>query len=268
MALGPALLIADEPTTALDVTVQAQMLELLSELQDELGIAIMLITHDLGVVAELADQVVVMYGGRVVEQADRRELSTTRRITPTRAGCSSRLPVAGDRARLRPDPGPAAEHADRPPPGCPFRPRCPLPLERCETEAPPLRPIGSGAARALAAGPRPMPVPPPGPVACRRAGCPTTWPGRSAAGYRPSSRGRPRGDAGDAGAAASPARADRIVKHFPVRPARRLLTPRRAVRARGRRRQPRGPPGRDARPGRRDRLREVDAGPCIAPAAS
>ena len=97
MALSchPALLIADEPTTALDVTVQAQILELIKELQNALGMGVLYITHDLGVIAEIADEVAVMYLGRVVEQADgARHLQRTR-CTPTRACCSRASPSWG-----------------------------------------------------------------------------------------------------------------------------------------------------------------------------
>jgi peptide/nickel transport system ATP-binding protein len=141
LALDPALIIADEPTTALDATVQAQVLELLVRLQGELGTALVLITHDLGVVADLADQVMVMYSGRPVERADRRAAYYEAHHPYTR-GLLESIPVAGDTGRLRPIPGqPPSMLAE--PPGCAFRPRCRFALDRCGTDAPPLRPIGT-----------------------------------------------------------------------------------------------------------------------------
>jgi oligopeptide/dipeptide ABC transporter ATP-binding protein len=142
MALScePRLLIADEPTTALDVTIQAQILDLVRRLQRELGMAILFITHDLGVVAELADRVAVMYAGQVVEQAATRELFARPRHPYTR-GLMECLPRPGNPGRL-----PAIEgivpHPGQMPAGCRFHPRCPLAMERCRREAPAL---GSGA---------------------------------------------------------------------------------------------------------------------------
>src|SRR6516225_5689422 len=141
LALSPALIIADEPTTALDATVQAQVLELLVKLQGELGTSLILITHDLGVVADLADEVLVMYSGQPVEVADRRAAYYEAHHPYTR-GLLESIPVAGDTGRLRPIPGqPPSMLVTRP--GCSFRPRCRFALGRCETEAPPLRSIGS-----------------------------------------------------------------------------------------------------------------------------
>ncbi|HMG64247.1 MAG TPA: ABC transporter ATP-binding protein, partial [Streptosporangiaceae bacterium] len=141
LALDPALIIADEPTTALDATVQAQVLELLVRLQGELGTSLVLITHDLGVVADLADQVMVMYSGAPVEQADRRA-AYYEALHPYTRGLLESIPVAGDTGRLRPIPGqPPSMLAE--PPGCAFRPRCRYALDRCATEAPPLHPIGA-----------------------------------------------------------------------------------------------------------------------------
>src|SRR5215467_14578124 len=141
LALSPALIIADEPTTALDATVQAQVLELLVKLQGELGTSLILITHDLGVVADLADEVLVMYSGQPVEVADRRTAYYEAHHPYTR-GLLESIPVAGDTGRLRPIPGqPPSMLVTRP--GCSFRPRCRFALARCETEAPPLRSIGS-----------------------------------------------------------------------------------------------------------------------------
>jgi peptide/nickel transport system ATP-binding protein len=140
LAMEPALIIADEPTTALDATVQAQVLELLVRLQGELGMSLVLITHDLGVVADLADEVMVMYSGQPVEQADRRTAYYQAHHPYTR-GLLESIPVAGDTGRLRPIPGQPPSMLDTPP-GCSFRPRCRFALDRCATDAPPLRPIG------------------------------------------------------------------------------------------------------------------------------
>ena len=143
LACRPALLIADEPTTALDVTIQAQILDLLKRLQRELGMAVLLITHDLGVVAETADRVAVMYAGQVVEYADVR---TTFRATrhPYTAGLLASLPRLGEEhERLRVIPGQVPDPA-RFPTGCRFHPRCPVAVERCRTEVPALRDVGGG----------------------------------------------------------------------------------------------------------------------------
>src|SRR6185437_10483050 len=140
LALSPALIIADEPTTALDATVQAQVLELLVRLQGELGMSLVLITHDLGVVADLADEVMVMYSGQPVEQADRRTAYYQAHHPYTR-GLLESIPVAGDTGRLRPIPGqPPSMLGTRA--GCSFQPRCRFALDRCATEAPPLRSVG------------------------------------------------------------------------------------------------------------------------------
>jgi peptide/nickel transport system ATP-binding protein len=141
IACRPSLLIADEPTTALDVTVQAQILELLGRLQRELGMAMLLITHDLGVVAGVAQRAIVMYAGRVVEQADVPSLFDDPRH-PYTAGLFESLPqlhaAAGAPRRLRPIEGsvPDAYHF---PSGCRFHPRCAFALARCSERAPELR---------------------------------------------------------------------------------------------------------------------------------
>jgi peptide/nickel transport system ATP-binding protein len=140
LALQPALIIADEPTTALDATVQAQVLELLVRLQGELGMSLVLITHDLGVVADLADEVMVMYSGQPVEQAERRDAYYQAHHPYTR-GLLESIPVAGDTGRLRPIPGQPPSMLDTPP-GCAFQPRCRFALDRCATDPPPLRVIG------------------------------------------------------------------------------------------------------------------------------
>jgi peptide/nickel transport system ATP-binding protein len=143
LVLNPALVIADEPTTALDVTIQAQILELLRDLQQKFGTAILLITHDLGVIAETASRVIVMYGGEVVEQADVAALFATAHH-PYTEGLLRAMPRLGQsRERLSTIPGTV------PPPtawptGCRFHDRCPYAWERCATEHPPLYQIGAG----------------------------------------------------------------------------------------------------------------------------
>jgi peptide/nickel transport system ATP-binding protein len=141
LALDPAVLIADEPTTALDVTVQAQILDLIERLQDEFGTAIIMITHDLGVVADMADTVLVMYGGRPVEVADRRT-AYYRPHMPYTWGLLQSLPAVGaerDTERLHPIKGlpPSLIH---PPSGCKFHPRCPYVMDVCIREEPKLLP--------------------------------------------------------------------------------------------------------------------------------
>jgi oligopeptide/dipeptide ABC transporter ATP-binding protein len=137
MALDPTLLIADEPTTALDVTVQAQVLEVMARLQQEFGTAIVLITHDLGVVAEMSDEVVVMYAGSVMERAPRRTLFY-RNHHPYTEGLLASLPTAGDAGeRLTPIAG-APPSLIGIPAGCPFAPRCRYVFDRCRTTTPPL----------------------------------------------------------------------------------------------------------------------------------
>jgi peptide/nickel transport system ATP-binding protein len=140
MALDPVLLVADEPTTALDVTVQAQVLEVMANLQAEFGTALVLITHDLGVVADVADEVVVMYAGTVLERAPRRELFYHHHH-PYTEGLLGSLPVENDmRRRLSPIAG-SPPSLIRPPVGCPFHPRCPYAFDRCRTETPPPRTV-------------------------------------------------------------------------------------------------------------------------------
>jgi len=143
IANDPALLIADEPTTALDVTIQAQVLELLRTAQRETGAATMLITHDLGVVAELADRVVVMYAGRVIEQAEVGVIFREPRH-PYTLGLLTSIPRADlEDDELRSIPGsPPAMLA--PPTGCAFHPRCPLARERCRNERPSLEEVADG----------------------------------------------------------------------------------------------------------------------------
>ncbi|GAA4863246.1 ABC transporter ATP-binding protein [Actinomycetospora straminea] len=147
LALDPELLIADEPTTALDVTVQAQIMELLDELRRERGMGLILITHDLGVVAEVADRIAVMYAGRIVEQTDAASLYAHPAHPYTR-GLMDSVPRVDDLGRgagapLRPIPGlPPSLSAI--PNGCPFHPRCAYAVDVCTDEVPPLREIGAG----------------------------------------------------------------------------------------------------------------------------
>ncbi len=136
MALNPALLIADEPTTALDVTVQAQVLNVMRRLQQDFGTAIILITHDLGVVAEMSDEVVVMYAGRAMERAPRRELFYEHHHPYTEGLLASLPEQGGTRERLTPIPG-APPSLIRLPPGCPFAPRCPYAWDTCRHDPPP-----------------------------------------------------------------------------------------------------------------------------------
>ena len=142
LACKPKLLIADEPTTALDVTVQAQILALLKQLTRETSSALILITHDLGVVARYADRVVVMYGGRIVESAPARELYAHPRHPYTR-GLMDSIPRLDDegRKRLVPIAGqpPDLGHL---PPGCAFAPRCKYAIARCRVERPALQLVG------------------------------------------------------------------------------------------------------------------------------
>jgi peptide/nickel transport system ATP-binding protein len=144
----PRLLIADEPTTALDVTVQAQILDLLQDLQRDFGSAIVFITHDLGVIAEVADEVLVMYAGRCVERGSCKEILTHPEMPYTWGLMSSVPDVAGDTSsRLHPIPGtPPSMLA--PPSGCSFHPRCTftdrVPGDLCNTQVPDLRPGGRG----------------------------------------------------------------------------------------------------------------------------
>jgi peptide/nickel transport system ATP-binding protein len=140
----PEVIIADEPTTALDVTTQAQILRLMEQLQDEHGTAIVMITHDLGVVAELSDDVVVMYGGRVVEEAKVDDLFAQPEMPYTWGllGSLPRLHVSSERLEQIPGQPPSLLH---PPQGCAFNPRCAYAFDRCREELPELRPSPVGA---------------------------------------------------------------------------------------------------------------------------
>lgn len=136
----PELLIADEPTTALDVTIQAQILDLMKDLREQTGAAILLITHDLGVVAETCDTVSVMYAGKIVEQAPVKSLFASPRHPYTR-GLLASLPKPEGGKDLTPIPGQPPDLSDLPP-GCPFSDRCPHVMERCRIDRPSLRSIG------------------------------------------------------------------------------------------------------------------------------
>ena len=141
MALNPALLIADEPTTALDVTVQAQVLQVIRRLQEEFGTAVIVITHDLGVIAETADDVVVMYAGAVMESGDLDQIFYEQHH-PYTEGLLRSLPAYGDeRERLVPISGQPPSLINLPA-GCKFHPRCPYAFDRCQREEPPLDPVG------------------------------------------------------------------------------------------------------------------------------
>ncbi|RFS81145.1 ABC transporter ATP-binding protein [Actinomadura spongiicola] len=143
LALEPDVLIADEPTTALDVTVQAQIMRLLAALQDELAMGLVLITHDLGVVAGVGDRIVVMYAGSVAERSPVRDLYA-RPAHPYTRGLLASVPRLGSRGMpLVPIAGTPPDPA-APPSGCPFRPRCPRAEAVCAVEAPPLVTVAPG----------------------------------------------------------------------------------------------------------------------------
>ena len=142
MALAgePDLLVADEPTTALDVTIQAQILELLTTIRRETGMALVLISHDLGVVSETCDRVGVMYAGRIVETARRRGAVRRSRCIPIRTACSRRCRRSkACAAGSDPDRGQCAEPWNLPP-GCAFAPRCPRRIEACDAAPAAARP--------------------------------------------------------------------------------------------------------------------------------
>ena len=146
---NPDLLIADEPTTALDVTTQAQILRLMKNLQRDFGSAIIMVTHDLGVVAEVADDVLVMYAGRVAEQGSATDVFY-RPSHPYTWGLLRSLPrLTGDESELHPIPGtpPSLMH---PPPGCRFNLRCPHVMEICRNQQPPLDPFAGNAEHRVA----------------------------------------------------------------------------------------------------------------------
>jgi peptide/nickel transport system ATP-binding protein len=136
LSCNPALLIADEPTTALDVTVQAQILGLLRRLRETHGSSIVLITHDMGVVAEIADRVMVMYGGRIVERAGRHDVFAHPGHPYTMGLLDSIPPMTGARPRRLPSIPGSPPPITQLPQGCPFQPRCPFRHDRCATMPP------------------------------------------------------------------------------------------------------------------------------------
>ena len=145
LCANPRVVIADEPTTALDVSIQAQIITLLKRLCEEHGAAVMLITHDMGVIAETADRVAVMYAGRIVEVGPVREVIRHARH-PYTQGLMGSIPVIGhDLERLVQIEG-SMPRLTEIPPGCPFHPRCPAAFERCRRERPELIPTWPGAA--------------------------------------------------------------------------------------------------------------------------
>jgi oligopeptide transport system ATP-binding protein len=142
IALDPAVLIADEPTTALDVTVQAQIMKLLSELQAERNMGLILITHDLGVVADVADKIAVMYAGRIVEQADVYDLYA-QPGHPYTKGLLDSIPRLDQKGETLAAIGGLPPNLAAIPPGCPFNPRCPYAQDVCRVDPPPpLREVG------------------------------------------------------------------------------------------------------------------------------
>ncbi len=143
MSCNPALILADEPTTALDVTIQAQILELMKGLSRRLGAAMLMITHNLGVVARYADRVNVMYAGKIVERGTAREIYANPRH-PYTLGLLHSVPRLDEprRSKLEPIPGQPPD-LSRLPGGCSFAPRCPYVIERCRVDAPSLEPVGA-----------------------------------------------------------------------------------------------------------------------------
>jgi oligopeptide/dipeptide ABC transporter ATP-binding protein len=138
LACQPALLIADEPTTALDVTIQAQILDLIRELQQRLGLAVLLVTHDLGIVAQYADDVTILSAARVMERAATAELFANP-LNPYTRGLLASIPgIDGRRSRRLNAIAGSIPNAAAPPPGCRFHPRCPDAIADCSLRDPPL----------------------------------------------------------------------------------------------------------------------------------
>jgi oligopeptide/dipeptide ABC transporter ATP-binding protein len=143
LASEPKLLVADEPTTALDVTIQAQILDLLRDLKQRLGMAILLITHNLGIVGDMADRVAVMYAGQIVELAPAKELLRRPLHPYTQALMNSVPKLRGDASRLAAIPGNVPRIGNFPP-GCRFAPRCPIAKPECSEKIPELVEVEPG----------------------------------------------------------------------------------------------------------------------------
>ena len=146
LACQPSLVIADEPTTALDVVMQAQVLQLLERLREQLGLALILISHDLGVLAETCDRIAIMYAGRIVETGPVRAVFDAPQHPYTKRLLDSLPVIGGERGLADPIPGGPPDPGDLPE-GCRFRPRCPYAAERCFSD-PPLREVSPGQAAA------------------------------------------------------------------------------------------------------------------------
>src|SRR5262249_572655 len=142
LAGGPRLVIADEPTTNLDVTIQAQYLDLLKDIQRETGLALIFVTHNLGIVAKMSDRVALIYAGKIVEQPPGRELFDAPKPPYTRALLGS-VPKLGSREPLYSITGQPPNLANVPP-GCPFHPRCPDAMPRCSSDEPEDFHLGNG----------------------------------------------------------------------------------------------------------------------------
>ncbi|MEA2126698.1 MAG: peptide/nickel transport system ATP-binding protein, partial [Solirubrobacteraceae bacterium] len=147
VACGPSVVIADEPTTALDVVLQAQVLQLLARLRAELGLALILISHDLGVLAETCDRIAIMYAGRIVEAGSVDAVFTAPQHPYTKLLLESLPVIGGERKLAPPIPGGPPAPGD-PPPGCRFHPRCPYAQEVCRTDDPAAREVRPGHASA------------------------------------------------------------------------------------------------------------------------
>jgi oligopeptide/dipeptide ABC transporter ATP-binding protein len=143
LACSPKLLIADEPTTALDVTIQIQIVRLLADLRERFGLTIVLITHNLSLVAEVCDQIAVMYAGEIVELGSAEEIFERPRHPYTVGLLNARPTIAGGDGQLADIPGRVPDLLE-PPPGCRFQPRCFLAQTICRQQAPELRPLGAG----------------------------------------------------------------------------------------------------------------------------
>jgi peptide/nickel transport system ATP-binding protein len=143
LACRPKVLLADEPTTALDATVQIQVLLLLRELQRDFGLAIVFVTHDIGVAVEVADRIAVMYAGRIVEQGNCADVIRTAAHPYTRGLLNSRAETPAKGQRLKAIPG-APPSLETPPPGCAFGPRCERFIPQCASDVPPAEPVSAG----------------------------------------------------------------------------------------------------------------------------